>query len=102
MDNSKLVLVQTFGSRPEADLAKGLLEDAGIRAMLSADTAGRMREHLAWSGAGFEVFVREEDLPAAKEVLAVLSSPDIGTDIDAEPSNSPQSDDARPPSKRFS
>lgn len=70
MDRSKLVVVQTYGTRPEADLAKGELEVAGIPAMIQADTAGGMREHLAWSGAGFKVLVREEDAPSAREVLA--------------------------------
>lgn len=54
MDHTKLVVVQAYGSRPEADLAKGVLEDAGIQAMVQADTAGGMRKHLAWSGAGLE------------------------------------------------
>jgi hypothetical protein len=47
MQHPKLVVVQSYGSRAEADLAKGALEDAGILAMIQADTAGRMREHLA-------------------------------------------------------
>ncbi len=70
MDHSKLVVVQSYGSRPEADLAKGALEDAGIQAMVQADTAGGMREHLAWSGAGFKILVREEDAIAAKDILS--------------------------------
>lgn len=70
MQHPNLVVVQTYGSRPEAELAKGALQDAGIPAMIQADTAGGMREHLAWSGAGFKVLVREEDAAAALEVLA--------------------------------
>jgi F420-dependent methylenetetrahydromethanopterin dehydrogenase len=69
MQYPNLVIVQTYSSRPDADLAKGALEDAGIPAMIQADTAGGMREHLAWSGAGFKLLVREEDLAAANEVL---------------------------------
>ena len=38
--------------------------------MIQADTAGRMREHLAWSGEGFQLLVREEDAAAAREALA--------------------------------
>ena len=37
--------------------------------MTQADTVGGMREHIAWSGAGFQVRVREEDTAAAREVL---------------------------------
>lgn len=40
MDHSKLVVVQAYASRPEADLAKGALEDSGIQAIVQADTAG--------------------------------------------------------------
>jgi hypothetical protein len=70
MDHTKLVVIQSYGSRPEADLAKGALEDAGIQAMVQADTAGGMREHLAWSGAGFKILVREEDAIAANDILS--------------------------------
>ena len=70
MDHSKLVVVHSYGSRPEADLAKGALEDAGVQAIIQADTAGGMREHLAWSGEGFQILVREEDAAAAHDLLA--------------------------------
>lgn len=66
---ARLVVIQSCGSRPEAELAKGALENAGIEAMIQSDTAGRMREHLAWSGAGFRILVREEDATAARDVL---------------------------------
>lgn len=84
------MVVQTYGSRPEADLAKGALEDAGILAKVQADTAGGMREHLAWSGAGFKVLVREEDVTAARDVLAPLladenPTADAKADGDPEP-----------------
>jgi hypothetical protein len=70
MAEVKLVVVEEYGSRAEADLAKCALEDAGIAAMSQADTAGGMREHLAWSGAGFKILVREQDLAVARELLA--------------------------------
>ena len=69
VQHTKLVVVQSYGSRAEADLAKGALEDAGIQAMIQADTAGGMREHLAWSGAGFQILVREEEATEAHDVL---------------------------------
>lgn len=69
MDHSKLIVVQAFGSEAEADLAKSMLESAGVDAMIQADTAGGMRDHLAWSGFGFKVLVREEDAPTAHDVL---------------------------------
>jgi hypothetical protein len=70
MGNSLLVVVQSFGSRAAADVARGFLQTAGIEAMIQADTAGGMRQHLAWSGLGFRVLVREEDLAMARDVLA--------------------------------
>jgi len=95
MEQVKLVVVHSFGSRPEADLAKGALEDAGIPAMIQADTAGGMREHLAWSGAGFRILVREEDAPTAHDVLAPPADADIpDADVEGDP-------DAPTPWRRF-
>ena len=69
MDRSTLVVVQAFATQMDADLAKSVLESAGIDSMIQADRAGGMRDHLAWSGFGFKVLVREEDASAAREVL---------------------------------
>ena len=69
MPDAQLVVVQTFETQTEADLAKGALEAAGIDSMIQADTAGGMRPHLAWAGGGFQVLVREEDVAAARDVL---------------------------------
>ena len=69
MDHSKLLVVDRFASQVEADLAKSALESAGIDAMIQADTAGGMRPHIAWSGLGFKVLVREEDAETAREIL---------------------------------
>jgi hypothetical protein len=96
MEHPNLVVVQSYGSRPEADLAKGALEDAGIPAMVQADTAGGMREHLAWSGAGFKILVREEDATVARDVLTPPAGADESPDADF------QSDpDTWPPSRWF-
>jgi hypothetical protein len=91
MQDVKLIVVETYGSRPEADLAKGALEAAGIRAMIQADTAGGMREHLAWSGAGFRILVREEDATAAREVLTPPVQGDENADSDFQIDRDPQS-----------
>jgi hypothetical protein len=96
MHDVKLVVVQSYGSRPEADLAKGVLEDAGIQAMVQADTAGGMREHLAWSGAGFKILVREEDATVARDVLTTPAEGHESPDAD------PQTDgDSGPHWRRF-
>lgn len=96
MQHSKLVVVQSYGSRPEADLAKGVLEDAGIQAMIQADTAGGMREHLAWSGAGFKILVREEDATVARDVLIPPAEGGESPDGDFQTDH-----DFRPPWRRF-
>jgi hypothetical protein len=67
--SSNLVVVQAFATQIDADIAKSVLESAGIDAMIQADRAGGMRDHLAWSGFGFKVLVRDEDAAAAQEVL---------------------------------
>lgn len=91
MQHQNLVLVHTYGSRPDAELAKGALEAAGIDAMIQADTVGAMRDHVAWSGMGFRILVREEDATAAREVLTLpidelssgnSDSPDAGAGSD--------------------
>jgi hypothetical protein len=94
MQDAKLVVVESYGSRPEADLAKGALEDARIQAMVQADTAGGMREHLAWSGAGFKILVREEDATVARNVLTPPAEGELGDDFQPAP-------DPLPPWRRF-
>jgi len=89
MHDVKLVIVKVFGTREEAALAKGALESAGIDAMTQSDTAGRMREHLAWSGAGFQVWVREEDAAAAREILEAADSSANDQSADDDEENSP-------------
>ena len=71
MSQSDSVVVQSYGTEGEAEVAKGVLESSGIDAMIQADTAGRMREHLAWSGLGHRVLVREEDAAVARSLLAL-------------------------------
>lgn len=96
MQHPKLVVVRAYGNRPEADLAKGVLEASGIQAMIQADRAGGMREHLAWSGAGFRILVREEDVTAARDVLTSPAEEDENPDADFE-----TDPDSRPTWRRF-
>jgi F420-dependent methylenetetrahydromethanopterin dehydrogenase len=94
--DTKLVVLQSFASEFEAELARGVLEEAGIQAIIQGDTAGRMREHIAWSGAGFKILVRENEAATAREVLASPLEPD---------ENGPDfrnRDDSFPPWRKFS
>jgi hypothetical protein len=81
-----LVVVHVYGTRPEADLAKSVLDSAGIDAITTADTAGGMREHLAWSGAGFQVLVREDDAKEARELLATADEAGSAESQEEDPS----------------
>ena len=91
MQHPKLVVVQSYGSRAEAYLAKGALENSGIQAIIKADTVGGMREHLAWSGAGFQVVVREEDATVARDVLTPLAESGEGSEADFQTDRDPGS-----------
>ena len=96
MQDIKLVVVRSCGSRAEAELAKGALEEAGIEAIIQADTAGGMREHLAWSGAGFKILVREDEAIAARDVLVSLVGDGESPDADSQ-----TDDDSFPPWRRM-
>lgn len=73
MDTSDLIVVRTFASRVEAELAKGALEAAGIDSMISADDVGGMRPHLSLTN-GVGLLVRVEDAEQATEVLGPQST----------------------------
>jgi hypothetical protein len=75
MQTHNLIVVHAFGSQPEAEIAKSALEGAGIEAMIQADSVGGMRTHVAWSGAGFKILVREEDAADARLVLNTPAGP---------------------------
>jgi hypothetical protein len=55
-----------------------------------------MREHLAWSGAGFQILVREEEATEARDVLTPPSAGDEIPDADFQTDRDP-----RPPWRRF-
>jgi F420-dependent methylenetetrahydromethanopterin dehydrogenase len=89
VQDAKLIVVESRGSHPEAELVKGALEEAGIPAIIQGDTAGGMREHLAWSGAGFKILVREDDVTAARDLLTSLPKGDESSDADSETDGDP-------------
>ena len=71
MNDVELVVIRSFSSRPEADLAKSALEAAGIESLIRADSAGEQRPAMAWGAEGFQVIVRSDDAEAAREILNV-------------------------------
>jgi hypothetical protein len=71
MTASDLIVLSTFGSTIEAQIAKGILDETGIESMIRADNAGGM--YPAISGA--ELLVRAEDIDKATEVLSSRRGP---------------------------
>ena len=65
MTSSDLIAVSTFPSTADAQIAKGVLDEAGIESMIRADNAGGM--YPAISGA--ELLVRSEDMDKARDAL---------------------------------
>jgi uridine phosphorylase len=65
MTPSALVVVSTFGSTAEAEIAKGILSEAGIDSMIRADNAGGMDPAIS----SVELLVRTDDVQQATEML---------------------------------
>ncbi len=65
MSSSDLITISTFRSIADAQIAKGILDGAGIESMIRADNAGGM--YPAISGA--ELLVRSEDVDKAHDAL---------------------------------
>ena len=72
--DSNLVVVQTFTSRPEADLAKSALDAANIQAMVLGDDAGGLQPG-TWESRGVAVVVNREDESAARDILKCDARP---------------------------
>jgi hypothetical protein len=70
MDDTELVVVRSFGSRIEAEVAQGALNAAGIESAVIADDVGGQYAALSLSAGGVRLQVRPEDLAAAEELLS--------------------------------
>jgi hypothetical protein len=73
MSGDDLVVVNTFTSHVEADLACSALEAMGIAAMVRADDAGGEYPGLGFSH-GVQILVKERDAELAKMVISVSAS----------------------------
>ncbi|PYR71491.1 MAG: hypothetical protein DMF86_25805 [Acidobacteria bacterium] len=71
MDCSDLIAVSTFRSTADAQIAKGILDDAGIASLIRSDNAGGM--YPAMSGA--DLLVRAQDIERASEALQMRQRP---------------------------
>jgi hypothetical protein len=74
-DRDELVVVETFTSRPEADVAKSALDAADITSMILGDDAGGIQPGL-WEGRGVAVVVNRADEAAAREILTSKPIPE--------------------------
>jgi hypothetical protein len=65
MSSSDLITISTFPSITDAQIAKGILDEAGIESMIRADNAGGMYPGIG----GADLLVRSEDVEKAHEAL---------------------------------
>ncbi len=70
---SDLVVLRTYLTNIDAELAHGALEAAGIESVVRADDCGGTRPHL-WMG-GVDLLVWPEDVDRADEVLSTEAVP---------------------------
>ncbi len=65
MTSSELITVSTFRSTADAQIAKGILDEAGIESMIRSDNAGGMYPAIA----GADLLVRADDVEKATDAL---------------------------------
>ena len=65
MKSSDLTAISTFRSTTDAQIAKGILDEAGIESMIRSDNAGGMYPAIA----GADLLVRAEDVERATDAL---------------------------------
>ena len=66
--SEKLVTIRGYLNSTEANLAKEMLESAGIQAFLQGENFGALNFGTL-SQAGCKILVREEDVEAAEEIF---------------------------------
>ena len=66
---SKMICIETFPRRIEAELAKTVLEAEGIKSMVSVDDCGGARPELVFASGGARLFVLEENTEPALAAL---------------------------------
>ncbi len=74
MNLDDAIVLETFASRIEAEMAAGLLESEGIEAMVLADDAGGAYPMLQFVR-GVRLLVYREDAYRAREILKDMAEP---------------------------
>jgi hypothetical protein len=75
MSDAALVVVGSFLTRVEAELAHGALLAAEIESVISADDVGGQYASVAFGGRGVRLWVRPEDQRRAEDILNEASVP---------------------------
>ena len=87
MPDAELITVGNYTSLPEAEIAQGILDDAGVESVLLDDNMGRM---LSWIAiGGFRLQVNKNDAATA---LKLLSAPQSASSEDSEQPHCPNCD----------
>lgn len=73
MEN-EFVVLETYFSEADAELASSLLKSSGIRAFMRRDDFGGMGPHLAFVR-GIKLLVKNEDEENARQLLSGLNPP---------------------------
>jgi len=70
IDSEELVVVRSYPTVIEAELAKSALESVGIDSMIRTDNEGGQSPALSMTR-GVELLIRASDVPAANDMLGV-------------------------------
>ena len=74
MSQLNLVTLKQYNDRLEAEMAKGLLDNAQIPCILTRPDAGGARPTPLAFDSGSTLSVRAEDLEKAKEIISVMEN----------------------------
>ncbi|NQT57446.1 MAG: DUF2007 domain-containing protein [Bacteroidetes bacterium] len=66
------VVIRTFSIQQNAEIAKGLLEEAGIVSLVVSEDAGGAYPTMFLTGLDYRLMVNSLDIEKAEEILSVL------------------------------
>src|SRR5262249_30860697 len=81
-DHPELVVLRTFSTMIEADLAKSALESVVIESMVRSDNKGGETLAFSW---GVELLVRADDVTAANDMLGIEGLDSLGKNDSSKP-----------------
>lgn len=67
------LVIKTFSNETDAEMARQVLEESGVRAFVFKDDAGGMEPHLQLTG-GVRLVVTRSDAERAQEILQTWES----------------------------